>query len=964
MTHKRIAYSALALLAATISARGSSFDLVKEGQTTSCVVLPATAGPVEKHAASELARFLEKVTGAKTPVVDTPPHALYPIYLGTAEATSIPRSEAINKAVAQLTDDGFVLAADKDGVRVIAKRPLGVLYGAYGILKRQAGVRWFAPGAEFEHCPKRPSVSVPEQVTVNNPAFPFRQIFFYCAATNSKTLDTWDWFVRNGFAIKIHKNLCKLYGEELEKRGAEILQTRSFNDLLGNDTLFDAHPEYYGLFGGKRLKMEGEHRQPCTSHPNVAAIMADRVNKDLEVPPKGGGCVILNNDSTAWCQCENCVKLDPPEEKQKHFVGTRYFTMINRIAGEVYKAHPAADLWAIAYQNFLNPPTGVVPDHRLSIQLCLVGRCYRHSISDAKCPVNARFREILAGWKNLHPSNLTAYEYSWCENPSDVVAYNPYDRVFFKDLKYYHEIGLAGLKQTIAPPDGVFYPPWNTRWQKEAWHAQWQPLYLAAQVAWDINADYDVLAEDMGSNYYGKAWPAMKMYREELIRMYEERSDHLLGWGGTPYHLRGKCLEKPGVEARLLRLLDEAENLADSNPVVVKRVKRDRKYFGMCWQAVHREFMARKPQRELYVNKRVDPLVVDGELDEDDWKRADYIGDFIDTDGQTAATPRTFVRMLYDQDNVFLAVEAMESEPGRMKIKAKNQAGAVARDSSLEIFVVPFMGGKCAHIALNPRGIIRSALDAPGAKDTEMRFESGIEVKTRVLTERWVAEIRIPAAPHGRTINRGDAWKINVVRNRRLTRFWGFIDGESQSSSWSWGAVQGPESLRPVLMGTEPRTNGEMAGAALIKNGDFEDSAAPTKKTAGESAGSRGPSHWAIDPGSVTWVEGGAASGRKFLRIKANTSPSGQLMQGVNLPADFTGKVVMRAKVRGQGDLLGLGLKGNSTLKSQEWIPVEGTLHYGADRKCLFVLQVRNGQIDIDDVTVTQTQNLPSASPQ
>jgi len=962
MTHKGIVYSALGLLAATTGAGAASFDLVKEGQATSCVVLPATAGPVEKHAASELARFLEKVTSARTPVGDTPAQGFYPVYLGTAEVTFIPRSESINKAVARLTNDGFVLAADKDGVRVIAKKPLGVLYGAYEILKRQAGVRWFAPGAEFEYCPRQPSVSMPEQVTVSNPALPFRQIFFYCAATDSKTLDTWDWFVRNGFTIRIHKNLYKLYGEELEKRGAEILQTRSFNDLLGNDTLFDIHPEYYGLFGGKRLKMDGEHRQPCTSHPKVAEIMADRINKDLELPPKGGGYVLLNNDSTAWCQCESCIRLDPPEEKQKHFVGTRYCTLINTMAGEVYKTHPDADLWAIAYQNFLNPPTGVVPDHRLSIQLCLVGRCYRHSISDAKCPVNARFRNILADWKNLHPSNLIAYEYSWCENPSDVVAYNPYDQVFFQDIKYYHKIGLAGLKQTIAPPDGVFYPPWNTRWQKEAWQAQWQPLYLAAHVAWDVNADYDVLVEDMGSKYYGKAWPAMKIYREELIQMYEERSDHFLGWGGTPYHLRGKCLEKPGVEARLLRLLDEAEKLAADNPVALKRIKRDREYFGMCWQAVHKEFMARTPQRELYVNKRVDPIVIDGTFDEDDWKRADFIGDFIATDGQTAANPRTFVRMLYDQDNVYLAVEAMESEPGRMKIKAKKQAGAVERDSSLELFVVPFMSGKCAHIALNPMGITRSALGAPGAQDPEMKFDSGIEVKTRVLSERWVAEIRIPAAPYGRTINRGDAWKINVVRNRRLTRFGGFIDGESQSSSWSKGAVQGLESFRPVLMGTELSTNGEMAGAALIKNGDFEDAAALPKKAAGEPVGGQVPAHWAIDPGSVTWVEGGAASGRMFLRIKANTLPSGQLMQGVNLPADFTGKVVMRAKVRGQGDLLGLGLKGNSKLKSQEWIPVEGILQYGDDRKCMFVLQVRNGEIDIDDVTVTQTPDLPAAS--
>lgn len=150
-----------------------------------------------------------------------------------------------------------------------------------------------------------------------------------------------------------------------------------------------------------------------------------------------------------------------------------------------------------------------------------------------------------------------------------------------------------------------------------------------------------------------------------------------------------------------------------------------------------------------------------------------------------------------------------------------------------------------------------------------------------------------------------------------------------------------------------------MVGAALIKNGDFEDTEAPLKKADGAPVGGQVPAHWIIDPESVTLIEGDAASGRKFLRIKANTSPAGQLMQTVNLPVDFTGKVLMRAKVRGKGDLLGLGLTGSPKVDSREWMTVEGILKYGDDRKCMFVLQVRNGEIDIDDVTVTQEPNIP-----
>ncbi len=947
----------LGICTAAIGAFADGYNLVKDGKVTSCIILPDNAGPVERHAADELASYLEKVTGARVAIGGAPSKELYNIYLGTTAAKNVPRSDTIDKAIAQLKDDGFVLCADKDGIRVIGKKPVSVLYGAYEILKKYADIRWFAPGADFEYCPRKPTVAVPGQVTVRNPAFRFRQLIFYCCHTNSKTVDSWDWFVRNGFNLMVHKGLVKAYPAEMEKRGAEILQHCSFNDLLGNDRLFDTHPEYYGLFDGKRMKMNGEKRQPCTSHPQVAEIMAACIDKRMDEPPRGGGYLIGNNDSTAWCQCENCIKLDPPEEKQKHFVSTRNFTFINTIAGEIYKTHPDADLWSWAYQNFLEPPTRVVPDPRLSLELCLVGRCYRHSIADEKCRVNAKFRNILAGWLKLHPLKLLPYEYSWCESPANVPVYTPKERVYCRDLKYYHKIGMEGFKQTIAPPDGTFSPPWNTRHQTEAWYGEWQLLYLAGRLAWDIDADYDQLVEDMGSKYYGKAWPAMKPYREELIKMYEENADHLLGWGGTPHYILGKCLEKPGVEVRLLQLLSEAEKLAADDPVAMKRIKRDVEYFGIWWQSVHKDFLARKLVRwEVNVNKRVDPIVIDGEFGEDDWKRIDNVADFIATDGKTAADPRTFVKMLYDEDNIYFAVEAMESDPGKMKIKARKHDDEVARDNNLELWIAGFMSDKSVKIALNPKGVIQDAVVVSGKAGIDPQYDSGVEVKTKVLADRWVAEIRVPAAACGRKIKDWDVWKVNVVRNRRLGRFWNLLERESQTSSWSKGALAGPESLRSVVLGDAVIRGNGLVETALLKNGDFEDVAAPVQKESGVSSGAKVPEFWSNDTGTVTMVEGGAASGRQFLRIKTSRKPWAQLFQGINPPADFKNNLRLRAKVRGKGNLsCGGWLKGGCKIDSREWMDMDGVYIFEAGKKINgLAFQVTAGEIDLDDVTVTQ----------
>ena len=48
----------LGLLSVCLTAGAADYDLVKDGKTASCIVLPDNAGPVEKHAASELSSFL------------------------------------------------------------------------------------------------------------------------------------------------------------------------------------------------------------------------------------------------------------------------------------------------------------------------------------------------------------------------------------------------------------------------------------------------------------------------------------------------------------------------------------------------------------------------------------------------------------------------------------------------------------------------------------------------------------------------------------------------------------------------------------------------------------------------------------------------------------------------------------------------------------------------------------------
>lgn len=936
------------------------YALVKDGKPTSCIVLPENAGPVEKHAAEELSLFLEKVTGARVAIESMPAPDLYNIYLGTFDAKNVSHSTTIAKAVSELTNDGFVLAADKDGIQIIGKKPIGVLYGVYEILKRYASMRWFAPGAEFEYCPKKTTVSVPEQITTNNPSFKNRCLNIYCTAMPINSDGTLDWMVRNGLTVMVPRNLYMRYRNDLEKRGAIMNDGgHCFSQLLSNK-LFDEHPEYFSLIDGKRVTQEvagrGDRRQPCTSNPEVAKIMVEGIkNRYLDSSPQIYR--IANNDGGGWCQCETCTKIDPLEEKEKNCVSTRFFTFVNKITSEVYKTHPDAEFWVYSYQNFRIPPLGITPLSRYTICFCSHGRCYRHCLSDKNCSVNTIFCEMLLNWKDKGNPIMT-YEYNFWESHDDIPPYIPMEHVICQDIKYYKKIGLVGFLLNACPPDNKKYGDWNTRWNTASWLAQWQTLYLAAQLSWNADAGYDVLVEDMGSKYYGKAWTEMKLYRELLVKAYEETPGHA-GYAlpsEKNLFLYGKALEKPGVEAKLLGFLDRAEEAAAGDEIILKRVRRDREYFGAFWQFLYKEFLAKQP-KELNAMRVSEKISIDANFNEDDWKKSNIVGNFIvNKDGKTAdvADPQTFVKLLFDKDNIYVAIEAMEPKPDKMLTKVKEHDGPIWADNCLEIFIAaPRKDGKYVHIVFNSDGMVYDAMNT-SAIGAEMKFESGIQIKVKKLTNRWVAEMRIPAEALGRKIQEGESWKINVARTRRLN------DGTRQSSSWSNGFFHEPNAFRSVVFGT-----------ALLKNGDFEDDKEPDKyqkKTKWKFEGNKIPTYWMFHEGQVgteILLTDGAASGKQFLRLK-----DGGIYQKLNQAMDYRSNLVAHAKVRGKGTLViamycynrttGKNVPGKNLKKievdSNDWVSVEGVYKCEDDKILRLAFQVE-GEIDLDDVTVTQETN-------
>ena len=557
--------------------------LVDGGVARAVIVRSASAGAPGALAADELKGGIERLTGAALPVADATSNGLASVRLALSGSDDGILPNRVRKLAEKIRHDGFVLCADSGALYVVARERRGLFYGVYEVLKRYGGMRWILPGPEGEFFMPRKSFVVPEVEVVDSPAFRNRRLNLV-SAWGSK--ETPLWMIRNGMSHSDPR-----YGS-LRHLGGHVFST------LLPDTHFHEHPEYYGLYKGKRLPQCGDPakitktgtggmaNQPCTSNPETVRIMCENLVKMLEANPDTESFCILNNDSTAWCECENCVRLDPPEEAKRGLRSTRFWLLANALVAAGKAVAPQVRFLTSAYQTFQEPPTGVAPDPRAEVDFCVHHRCYLHGIGDRRCEINERYRKILAGWRR-GDRNVLTYEYTDIL-PRGEVWYLPLARLLRDDLRYYRSIGNVGWCDEVAPYDGHFVT--KDRTATERWVGNALDIYLTAQALWNPDFDLDAAEDEAGALYYGKAWPAIRRYRRRLAAIYASINDHFC-YGSRLWQL-GRGLEAPGLSGDLRAQLDAAEGLAKGDARVETILKREREFFELIYVKASEEFGA------------------------------------------------------------------------------------------------------------------------------------------------------------------------------------------------------------------------------------------------------------------------------------------------------------------------------------------------------------------------------------
>ena len=210
---------------------------------------------------------------------------------------------------------------------------------------------------------------------------------------------------------------------------------------------------------------------------------------------------------------------------------------------------------------------------------------------------------------------------------------------------------------------------------------------------------------------------------------------------------------------------------------------------------------------------RNERITFDGRLDEQAWTRADVADGFLQQEPIEGRRPTetTEVRIVYDEDNLYIGAMLHDSDPEGILGYQKQRDQGLGSDDRFMFILDTFLDGRTAYFfETNPAGLMGDGLVRNTGNVSVNKAWDGIwEAQTTRGDFGWSVEIRVPF----RTLNfaeNSDTWGINFQRTVRR---------KSEESLWSGHrrnqGLLSPHSCRSAHRAPERDAGGRARGCAL-----------------------------------------------------------------------------------------------------------------------------------------------------
>jgi len=180
------------------------------------------------------------------------------------------------------------------------------------------------------------------------------------------------------------------------------------------------------------------------------------------------------------------------------------------------------------------------------------------------------------------------------------------------------------------------------------------------------------------------------------------------------------------------------------------------------------------------------PPDLDGQLDDDCWKSATRLADFMRIDGSAPATDQTEGFIARDDTSLYVAVRCHEALLNELVANFKGDGASVWEDDSIEIWI------DVGHRHKGGIQLVANCIGAKYSRPAGLRWEAlpGREANA------WTLEIAIPWASLERAPKAGELWGFNLCRSRQAK---GLAQREHSAWSCTYGGFARIENLGHIV---------------------------------------------------------------------------------------------------------------------------------------------------------------------
>jgi hypothetical protein len=483
MQRNKIASLLVSLSLCTAAVQVHGMTIAEKGSAEAVIVIAPDAPEPQRHAADELASFLEQITGAKFEKA-TPPAAGKSRLLIGPEAAKLAEPDFSTEG---LGTDGIVIRTVGDDLILAGGDPRGTLYAVYTFLEDQLGCRWWS--SQVSTIPKKPTISIARLNIRYVPALEYREAFWFDAFDG-------DWAVRNK---------CNGHAERLDaKRGGKHVYqgfVHTFYPLIPPQKYFKDHPEWFSQINGKRTY---EHAQLCLTNEEMRKELVKNLKEALRQNPAATIASVSQNDWHGNCQCSQCAAIEKEEESPAGLM----LRFVNAVAEDIEEEFPQVAISTLAYQYTRKPPKNVKPRQNVIVRLCSIECSFSKPLSDER---NEKFAADIIGWSKICDR---LYIWDYTTNFRHYVMPHPNLRVLGPNVKFFVDHNVKGIFE-----QGAYQSYGAEMAELRAW--------VLAKLLWDPRRDGQKLIDEFIEGYYGAAAAHVKVYLDVTHDAVEVSGDWL-----------------------------------------------------------------------------------------------------------------------------------------------------------------------------------------------------------------------------------------------------------------------------------------------------------------------------------------------------------------------------------------------------------------------------------------------------